>query len=349
MEKILSIIIPSYNMEAYLPKCVGSLIVSNEEILQKLDIIVINDGSKDRTSEIAHEFEAKYPGVVRVIDKPNGHYGSCVNRGLKEATGFYVRVLDADDYVDISLFQDYLKKVCDEADKGDHAADLIATNYKSVDPDGNVLDVSDFGIQKEGYYTLNEIKPNANRFTVHSIMYKTQNVRRMHYVQTEGQMYTDTEWIIEPILIVKRMLFLNCQATCYLVGREGQSMEDSVFYTHFQQVLNVTIKLARNYDSYKIKATNESSSYYHRQVYDMIRWVYTNMFLNQCGKLDCNANYIAFDKALHEASPCLYEATAQISFTYQIFPWKYFPLFYVKEWRKHYSFHTWKFLLFGQR
>ena len=76
--KILTVIVPSYNMEAYLPKCLGSLIIDDKELLRKLEVIVVNDGSKDRTSEIAHKFETKYPGVFRVIDKKNGHYGSCI-------------------------------------------------------------------------------------------------------------------------------------------------------------------------------------------------------------------------------------------------------------------------------
>ena len=66
-EKILSIIIPSYNMEAYLPKCLKSLIISDERLFDKIDVVVVNDGSTDHTSEIAHGFE--YPGVFRVIDK----------------------------------------------------------------------------------------------------------------------------------------------------------------------------------------------------------------------------------------------------------------------------------------
>ena len=78
-EKLLSVIIPSYNMEAYLPKCLGSLLIDDKELLQRLDVIVVNDGSKDRTSKIAHDFEVKYLGVFRVIDKENGNYGSCIN------------------------------------------------------------------------------------------------------------------------------------------------------------------------------------------------------------------------------------------------------------------------------
>ena len=109
--KILSIIVPSYDMEAYLPKCLGSLVVDDRELLQKLDVIVVNDGSKDRTSEIAHEFEANYRGVFRVIDKDNGHYGSCINAGLAVAAGTFVKVLDADDYYLTDNFKEYLSLV----------------------------------------------------------------------------------------------------------------------------------------------------------------------------------------------------------------------------------------------
>ena len=85
--KNLTIIIPTYNMQEYLQKCLSSLIVKKG--LETLEVLVVNDGSKDNSSIIAHEFEAKYPGVFRVIDKENGNYGSCINRGLKEATGKY--------------------------------------------------------------------------------------------------------------------------------------------------------------------------------------------------------------------------------------------------------------------
>ena len=95
MEKVLSIIIPTYNMENYLHKCLDSLLVEDKNLRDALEVLVIIDGSKDRSSEIGHEYEEKYPGVFRVIDKENGNYGSCINRGLKEATGKYVKILDA--------------------------------------------------------------------------------------------------------------------------------------------------------------------------------------------------------------------------------------------------------------
>ena len=108
MIKLLTIVIPTYNMEAYLNRCLDSLLVSDEQ-MQLLEVLVINDGSKDNSSAIAHEYEAKYPNTFRVIDKENGNYGSCVNRGLKEASGKYIKVLDADDWFDTTEFEKYLK------------------------------------------------------------------------------------------------------------------------------------------------------------------------------------------------------------------------------------------------
>ena len=92
-------------MEEYLPKCLGSLIIDNKELMQMLDVIVINDGSNDHTSKIAHEFETKYPNVFKVIDKQNGHYGSCINEGLRQMKGRFVRIIDADDSVDSVNFE----------------------------------------------------------------------------------------------------------------------------------------------------------------------------------------------------------------------------------------------------
>ena len=137
-DKVLSVIVPSYNMEAYLPRCLGSLVVDDKALLQKLDVIVVNDGSKDRTSEIAHEFESKYPGVFRVIDKTNGHYGSCINAALPVAEGEYVKVLDADDSVDTNEFEKLLLAISEELGKKDQA-DVVVSDFVNVDPDGNIL------------------------------------------------------------------------------------------------------------------------------------------------------------------------------------------------------------------
>ena len=102
MEKVLTIVIPAYNMEKFLPYCLDSLLIGQGT--EDVEVLVVNDGSADRTSAIAHGYEERYPEVFRVIDKENGNYGSCVNRGLKEATGKYVKILDADDSFEDGAF-----------------------------------------------------------------------------------------------------------------------------------------------------------------------------------------------------------------------------------------------------
>ena len=89
MDKVLTVVIPTYNMERYLRYCLDSLCVSRGG--EALEVLVVNDGSKDTSSAIAHEYEQKHPGIFRVIDKENGNYGSCVNRGLAEAKGKYIK------------------------------------------------------------------------------------------------------------------------------------------------------------------------------------------------------------------------------------------------------------------
>ena len=85
-------------MESLLPRCLDSLIINKN--LEKLEVWVVNDGSKDRSSVIGHQYEERYPGVINVIDKPNGNYGSCINAALPKCTGKYVKILDSDDSFD---------------------------------------------------------------------------------------------------------------------------------------------------------------------------------------------------------------------------------------------------------
>lgn len=107
-KKTLSVIIPTYNVERYLHKCLSSLIVSDEKLFNCLEVIVIIDGATDNSSQIAHSYENDYPEVFKVIDKQNGNYGSCINRGIKEANGKYIKILDADDSLETSVLSQYI-------------------------------------------------------------------------------------------------------------------------------------------------------------------------------------------------------------------------------------------------
>ena len=120
-EKVLTITIPSYNVEAYLEECLESFV--NSEVMEEIEVLVVNDGSSDSTAEIAQRYADKYPETFRLINKENGGHGSTINTGIKEAKGKYFKVVDGDDWVDTRSFI-RLVKVLKESE-----ADIVASNY----------------------------------------------------------------------------------------------------------------------------------------------------------------------------------------------------------------------------
>lgn len=222
MDKILSIIIPTYNMEKYLRKCLDSLIVSDENML-RLEVLVVNDGSKDSSSQIAHKYEAKYPQTFRVIDKENGNYGSCVNRGLKEAKGKYIKLLDSDDSFVNDTFERFVVFLTS------FDADLVINEYCIVDENGRIIETYSFKMPIGQSFTVSEMPNSVARWLWHHGMtYRTQILRDMNYHQTEGISYTDDEWIFKPMNIVKSVRYFPENLYLYLIGREGQTFDPKV-------------------------------------------------------------------------------------------------------------------------
>ena len=158
-------------MEKYLRRCLDSLII-DEEGMKQLEVLVINDGSKDSSSQIAHEYENNYPDTFRVIDKENGNYGSCINKGLKEASGKYIKVLDADDFFDIFSFSNYLKYIKSRNE------DLIITDFNIVNENQKVVKRYIANMISDHIYYIKDIQ-NTNLFEVmmHGFTYRTQLLR----------------------------------------------------------------------------------------------------------------------------------------------------------------------------
>jgi len=97
LDKVLSVVVPTYNSENYLRTNLDSFCI--DEIIDCIEVLIINDGSTDKSLSIAMEYEEKYPDTFRVISKENGGHGSGINYGIKYATGKYFKVVDSDDWV----------------------------------------------------------------------------------------------------------------------------------------------------------------------------------------------------------------------------------------------------------
>ena len=124
MEKVLTVTVPAYNVERYLNQTLESFI--HEDIMKDIEVLIIDDGSKDRTALIGKQYEQRYPDTFRVISKENGGHGSTINRGIREANGDYFKVVDGDDWVNTSDFVKLVQelKSC--------TAEYVVTNYYEV-------------------------------------------------------------------------------------------------------------------------------------------------------------------------------------------------------------------------
>jgi len=249
MSKLLSIIIPTYNMEALLPQCLNSLLTT--EILNQLEVIIVNDGSKDNSLKIANEYKLKYPETIVVIDKPNGNYGSTINAALPITSGKYVKILDSDDYFDTNSLVLYLTKL------QNIDVDIAVTHFTVLRADGKT-ELSKYNVYgKEPYeyeqvYELDNVLNDGyiRFFLMHALMYRTAMLRQMNYQQTEGISYTDLEWATYPMFVAKNIMFFNINLYQYNMAREGQTMSQQVMIRSVGQLEKVTSQLITFYDNY---------------------------------------------------------------------------------------------------
>ena len=202
--KYLSVIIPFYNSATTLEKAAMSCLDSR--VLDDIEVIMVNDGSKDNSIEIAKGIEHKFPNSVKVIDKLNGGKGSCINIGLIKATGKYVRELDSDDYfVSDSIFQliGILKSL-----KSD--VDVIHTNYVfEYIVTGKKVTA---GFSKSSYKTWNLLDDKLPEFCyqnyqMHALSYRLEFLKKIEFRQSEGISYTDTEYIYYPLSVDCHVFF----------------------------------------------------------------------------------------------------------------------------------------------
>lgn len=218
MEKLLSIVVPTYNVEKYLRKCLESFCM--EGVQDKLEVLVINDGSTDSSVDIAGEYAGKYPGIFRIINKENGGHGSTINCGIQEAKGKYFKVVDSDDWVDKEAFCklfEYLGK-CN--------SDVVYTNFHHVDDRTGKKTVefaSPFPDVEYGReYHFSEIK-SSFFLKMHGYTIKTELLRNIPRID-ENCFYVDMEYVLFPVPQIETISFLDLFVYQYRVGLPGQSM-----------------------------------------------------------------------------------------------------------------------------
>lgn len=235
--KLITFAIPCYNSQDYMHHCLDTILTAKEDI----EIIVVNDGSKDNTGKIADEYAKKYPDVIKVIHQENGGHGEGVNQGIRHATGLYYKVVDSDDWVDQTALKKLIKKI-KKFQKEDNLVDLIIANYvyereneqkvinyKSVFPVEKVFDWNDVG----------KFKVHQN-ILMHSVFYKTSILKECGVELPKHTFYVDNIFVYYPLPSVKTMYYMDVDFYRYFIGREDQSVNEKVMIKRIDQQIFVT-------------------------------------------------------------------------------------------------------------
>lgn len=236
--KVLSVAVPCYNSEQYMEKCIQSLLVGGEEV----EILVVDDGSSDRTLEIAREYEEKYPGIVRAIHQENKGHGGAVNTGIANATGLYFKVVDSDDWLGKDAFLKVLEKI-KECLRGPETLDLMICNYVYDKAGAKHKAVMKYRseLPENEIFSWKDVKPLAKShyLLMHSMIYRTELLRECGLVLPEHTFYVDNLVAFVPLSHVKKMCYLDVNLYHYFIGREDQSVNEEVMIGRIDQQIKV--------------------------------------------------------------------------------------------------------------
>lgn len=237
--KYITFAVPSYNSEDYLRRCVDTLLTGGKDV----EIIIINDGSVDGTGAIADEYSMIYPDIVKVVHQENKGHGGAVNAGIDRASGRYFKVVDSDDWLDEDALQQILGQIKYwEAENTE--VDLIVSNYiydhlyENKQHTVRYRNVFNHGIIC-GWNDIGNFNP-SQYLIMHALMYNTRILRTSGIVLPQHTFYVDNLFACQPLPYVERICYLDVDLYHYFLGREDQSVNESVMMKRIDQQLKVT-------------------------------------------------------------------------------------------------------------
>jgi len=253
MDKLITFAIPSYNSGAFMHNCIDSLIGAGDDI----EIIIVNDGSKDNTGEVADSYAEKYPDIVRVIHQENGGHGEGVNQGMRNARGKYYKVVDSDDRLDSKELCRVLDKIRkNEAENVE--IDMYVCNYVYVRVDTGERRPMSYGyvFPEETVCTWDDTKPfgPSKYLMMHSVIYRTEMLREIGISLPKHTFYVDNLYMYQPFPYVKRIYYINSDLYLYYVGSDEQSVNEKNVVKRIDQQILVTKLVIDCHDLNKIKA-----------------------------------------------------------------------------------------------
>ncbi len=253
--KLITFVVPCYNSEAYMEKCINSILAGGD----KVEIIVVNDGSKDQTGEIADAYAARYPQTVKAIHQENGGHGEGINQGVRNATGKYFKVVDSDDWVDHEALCRVLNRL--EEAEAEGGLDMMVCNYVYEYDDisnNNTIRYANI-FPKNRIIGWEETRPFLPHqyLTLHSCIFRTEVLKNCGSELPKHVFYEDNLYVYQPLPLVKRLCYLDVDLYRYYIGRAGQSVSEANLCKNYKDQIHVTSRIFETYDVDQIKRENK--------------------------------------------------------------------------------------------
>lgn len=294
--KILSISIAAYNVAECIEQAMTSL-VKETDLLQKMEIIIVNDGSKDQTSQIAHGYADRFPDSVVVIDKANGGYGSTINSSLAIARGKYYKLLDGDDWYyteNLRGFLEFLEK---------SSADLVVTPYFKIKQTEELVD--DHQEIKPEASDFDNALLNNNTFLMHEIAIKTERLRGQDQAIAEKCFYTDLEYVFYAIACSNSVARYDKPIYCYKLGIEGQSVSLTGIRKHYSDFPVVARRMFAFYEREKGRFAGCKKDIMNKAICDYTYHTYHAYTVLEKPKT-VKKELMALDKEIKQSYPNVY-------------------------------------------
>lgn len=299
--KLLSIVIPAYNVEKYLDEAMAPYLkLKNPE---RIEVLIVNDGSKDGTLSLAKKYENEYPDFIKVIDKENGGHGSTINAGIREATGKYFKVVDGDDWVDTKALE-HLLEIMEQSN-----SDMIATGFVIVCQDVDqkeVIHIENVDYGKE--YHFKDICAQIDYIRMHSTIFRTEILQKNHVELDEHCFYVDVEHDLYPLRWIDTITFYDELLYRYRIGRPGQSVSMKGMVKNRENHERVLRHVLKMVDEYAFPETVKE--YIMKKLEVMVSLQYSTLFylgVNSAAKKEL----MAFDHWLKNANQRLYRSVPQ--------------------------------------
>lgn len=348
MEKILSVVIPSYNVEKFLRQTLDSFV--DERVLPSVEVLIVDDGSSDGTAAIGKEYETNYPGSFRLISKENGGHGSTINRGIAECTGKYFKVVDGDDWVNTEDFVKLVERLkqCD--------ADFVVTNYYEVNNEtGEKTPVKyevlqellkkkehaddcakESPVEERAEEIMQEPEENGNdsekstlcfreiadkvMIGMHALVIRSEILKRQHIRLDEHCFYVDVEYILFPVPYVETVAYFDLYVYMYRLAQATQSVSMMGYQKHIQNHIDVILHLAEFaevYSRWKNRET-EKADYINRRIAAMVGDQASIFMSYPVDNKEMKQKFLEFDAELKEKNPEIYSLSDTVSGTLRL-------------------------------